>query len=102
MIGRIGRIGERRLQRGLVAIFPIFPAHARKAMSMTRTIARLASTIIDLASEIGTDAEALDGDCIFAAETVICLRDARHLMNQARDAFRLAAQHSEKKTRNDT
>lgn len=57
---------------------------------MKQTITRLASSIIDLAGEVGTVAEAAAADSIFAAETVILLRDCQRLMNQARDALRLA------------
>ena len=57
---------------------------------MKQTITRLASTIIDLAGEVGTVAEAAGSDSIFAAETVILLRDCQRMMNQARDALRLA------------
>ena len=57
---------------------------------MKQTITRLASSIIDLASEVGTVAEATAGDSVFAAETAILLRDRQRMMNQARDAMRLA------------
>lgn len=58
---------------------------------MKRTITRLASSIIDLTGEIGTEAEALSDDPgIAGAECVIYLRDAQRAMNQARDALRLA------------
>ena len=57
---------------------------------MKQTITRLASSIIDLAGEVGTTAEAAGSDSIFAAETVILLRDCQRMMNQAREALRLA------------
>lgn len=56
---------------------------------MKQTITRLAASI-DLAGEVGTVAEAAAGDSIFAAETVILLRDCQRMMNQALDALRLA------------
>ncbi len=58
---------------------------------MKRTIASVAEHIIDLAGEIGTEAEALaDDPGISGAEAVLHLRDAQRALNQARDAVRLA------------
>ena len=57
---------------------------------MKQTITRLTSSIIDLSGELGTEAETSNNDSIFAAETVILLRDCQRKMNQARDALRLA------------
>ena len=58
---------------------------------MKTTLTRLASSIIDLAGEIGTEAEALANDPgITGAEAVLHLRDAQRAMNQARDTLRIA------------
>lgn len=58
---------------------------------MKRTIARLASAIIDLTGELGTEAEGLaDDPGIAGAEAVLYLRDAQRNLNQAREALRLA------------
>ena len=58
---------------------------------MKQFINILASSIIDLASEIGTEAEALaDDPGIVGAECVFHLRDAQYALNRARDALRLS------------
>jgi hypothetical protein len=57
---------------------------------MKKIITQLAEHVIDLAGEIGTDAEALPDDAgIIGAEAVIHLRDAQQCLHQARDALRL-------------
>jgi hypothetical protein len=68
-----------------------------KGDHMKQTITRLAASIIDLAGEIGTEAEAVPDDSgIFGAEAVLHIRDAQQAMNQARDALRLAIMNGNK------
>jgi hypothetical protein len=62
---------------------------------MKRTIAKLASAIIDLAGDIGTEAQALgDADSIAAARSGVLLLKAQKAMNRARDAIRVAVQEN--------
>jgi len=63
---------------------------------MKETITRLASDIIDLAAEIGATAEAA-GDSLFAAETVILLRDCERMLNQAKNALQRTKANNEKR-----
>jgi hypothetical protein len=58
---------------------------------MKTTIKHLAEQIIDLAGELGIDADALDDEGgISGAETVVHLRDAQRSLNMAKDALALA------------
>jgi hypothetical protein len=67
---------------------------------MKQTITRLAGHIIDLAGDVGTEAESLaDDPGIPGAETVLHLRDAQRAMNQARDALRLAVANGEQEAK---
>lgn len=63
---------------------------------MKATITNLASDIIELAAEIGATAEAAD-DSLFAAETVVLLRECQRMLNQAKDALQRTTANNEKK-----
>ena len=60
---------------------------------MKATIKRLAEHVIDLAGDVGIEAESLDdGDTIAAARCAMLLLRAQKAMNRARDAIRAARQ----------
>jgi hypothetical protein len=62
---------------------------------MKQAITRVASSIIDLAGEIGTEAEALADDSgIVGMECILYLLGAQRALDQARDVLRFEIAHT--------